>query len=233
MDELVARAGAASRPPDPALLDSIANSIKGSTRPVRPLPPLWLMTAATMMVCVGIAVAGAAVFGFYGFEKLGFSERMLIFCVLGALIWLAAQEFVRQMVPGSRLRVTPGTLLQIGVAVLIGIFALLFHDYHTAQFVSAGVVCLSVGVAHAVPTGLLAWLVLRRGFAVNGVSAGLAAGTLGGLAGVAMLELHCLNFEALHIIVWHTAVIPVSGLVGVLIGWVLSLRAARVTTASN
>jgi hypothetical protein len=85
--------------------------------------------------------------------------------------------------------------------VLVGVFALLFHDYHTERFVSVGVICLVTGVLHAIPAGLLSCLVLQRGFAVNPVSAGLVAGTLAGLAGVGLLELHCPNFQAIHILV--------------------------------
>jgi hypothetical protein len=65
---------------------------------------------------------------------------------------------------------------------------------------------------------------LRHGFAVNAASAGLVAGTLGGLAGVGMLELHCPNLQAAHILVWHTAVVPVSAALGALLGWELRFR---------
>jgi hypothetical protein len=58
-----------------------------------------------------------------------------------------------------------------------------------------GVVCLSAGLLHAIPAALASWLLLRRGFAVNPVAAGLVAGTLAGLAGVTMLELHCANLK--------------------------------------
>ncbi|HXK04781.1 MAG TPA: NrsF family protein, partial [Verrucomicrobiae bacterium] len=67
---------------------------------------------------------------------------------------------------------------------------------------------------HGLAAGLAGWLVLRRGFAVNPMAAGLAAGTLASLAGVGMLELHCPNLEALHVLVWHTAVVPVSAFAG-------------------
>src|SRR5208337_572621 len=97
---------------------------------------------------------------------------------------------------------------------LVAVFAALFHDYRTVDFVHQGIVCLAAGLILAIPAGLASWLVLRRGFAVNSVAAGLVAGALAGLAGVTMLELHCQNFEALHVMLWHTAVIPVSGAVG-------------------
>ena len=87
-------------------------------------------------------------------------------------------------------------------------------------------VCLTAGLLHAVPAALASWLLLRRGFAVNPVAAGLVAGTLAGLAGVTMLELHCANFQALHVMLWHTAVIPVSGAVGALVGRLWRSRTA-------
>ena len=162
--------------------------------------------------------------GFFGFEKLGILGRVLIFCALGAFIWAAAREFVSQMIPGSQHWLTPGTLLQVTIVVMVGIFALLFHDYHITRFVSTGIACLSAGLLHAIPAALLSWLVLRRGFAVNSIAAGLTAGMLGGLTGVTMLELHCPNFEVFHIMLWHTAVVPVSGAIGALTGAIVGMH---------
>ena len=69
------------------------------------------------------------------------------------------------------------------------------------------------------PAALLGVWWLRRGWVVNHVSAGLAAGALAGLAGLTLLELQCTNFQALHILVWHVLVVPVSGAAGALLGW--------------
>ena len=217
LDEQLKSAAHAPSKIEPALLASIADSIQPAMQPVRPLAPAWVLTAATALICAAVALAGADRLGFVGFEKLGIVPRALIFMALGVALLSAAREFVSQMIPGSRHRVTPGALLQIAVVALITVFALLFRDYHTTDFFSAGIVCLSVGLLHAAPAALVCWLVLRRGFAVNPLTAGLAAGILGGLAGVTMLELHCPNFEALHIIVWHTAVVPASGALGALV----------------
>ena len=60
------------------------------------------------------------------------------------------------------------------------------------------------------------------GWVVNPVSAGFVAGLLAALAGVSMLELHCSNFQTLHVLVWHTLVVPVSGAIGAFLGWVVS-----------
>jgi hypothetical protein len=103
------------------------------------------------------------------------------------------------------------------VAAWIAFDAILFHNYRMGSFVPEGIPCRRAGLAVALPTGVAVWLVLRRGFAMNAAGAGLAAGTLAGLAGLAMLEMHCPNLHAMHIMVWHTAVIPVSAIAGALL----------------
>jgi hypothetical protein len=96
-----------------------------------------------------------------------------------------------------------------------------FTDYRSwnsvGNFVAQGIPCLKAGLLHAIPVAIIAWWILRRGFAVNSLAAGVAIGTLSGLAGVAMLELHCPNFETPHILVWHTAVLALSGAAGALL----------------
>ncbi len=225
IDEILKKAaGGAAHEVEPALLKRVADSIEPSMRPVRPLPRTWVLTGALVLICAAVALAGAARAGFYGIEKMSPLERVLVFSTLVILAWLAGTEFVNEMIPGSRRRLSAGALLGIGCTVLVAVFALLFHDYHTDHFVSVGIVCLVTGVLHAIPVALLSWLLLRRGFAVNLVSAGIVAGTLAGLAGVGLLELHCPNFQATHILVWHTAVLLVSGALGGLAGIALRFR---------
>lgn len=219
MDEILKQAARNPHTVDPVLLDQVTSSIATSLIPVRPLPPSWMLEGALVAISVGIAVAGAARAGFYGFEKLGVAERALIFPALGVFLWLAASLWVSENIPGSWRRVSSGVLLAISTLGMIVVFAGIFHDYQTTHFVSAGVTCLLTGLLHAIPTAFLGWWVLRRGFAVNSVAAGLAGGTIAGLAGLAMLELHCPNFQALHILIWHIAVVPVSGAAGALLAW--------------
>ncbi len=226
MDEILKQAAEAPHDVDPTLLDRVSASIGASLSPVRPLPPAWVLESGVIVIAVAVAIAGAARAGFYGIEKLGNTERALIFPALGILLWLAATAWVAENIPGSRRRADPSILLLIGTLAMLTVFAGLFRDYRTDHFISAGIVCLLTGLLHAIPAGLLGWLVLRRGFAVDSVAAGLAAGTLAGLAGVAMLELHCPNFQAMHILIWHTAVLPVSAAAGALLAWRLSFRAS-------
>ena len=205
-------------------LQHLADSVKPSLRPVRPLPPTWVLTGSLVLICAAIALAGAARAGFYGIEKMDLLKRALIFPILLVFALTAGSGFVGEMIPGSRRRIPPSALLSLVIALLAGVFALLFRDYRTSDFFSAGIACLLTGLLFALPAALLAWLVLRRGFAVNPPSAGLVAGTLGGLAGLGMLELHCPNFQAAHVLLWHIALIPLSAAVGAFVAWALRLR---------
>ncbi len=219
IDRIVARAAEASSGVDPALVGRIAESLSSSVRPVRPVAQAWLRTSCLFLICWAVASGGAAILGFHGIEKLDAAGIALIFPALGIFTWLAAATSVAETTPGSRRWIAPGVLLAAGSLGLLAVFALLFRDYRTDRFIAQGIVCLKAGLLHAVPTAIGTWLLLRRGFAVNPRSAGLAAGTLAGLAGVAMLELHCANLGAPHIMVWHTAVVVLSGIAGALVGW--------------
>jgi hypothetical protein len=206
IDYVLTKAARAPYDLKPERLQRVADSIRPSLHPVRPL-------------------AGAARAGFFGFAKMDLLEHLLVFPALVLLAWVAASEFAHAMIPGSLRRISPGALLGFGTAALLAMFASLFRDYQTDHFFSIGIVCLLTGLLHAIPAALLGWLLVRRGFATNLVTAGLVAGVLGGLAGVGVLELHCPNFQAAHVLVWHTCVVPLSGAAGALVGWTLRFRA--------
>lgn len=215
--------------PAPQTLERIAVRLRTSMRPVRPLPPAWLLIAVLLLVCAAVALLGAARGGFFGFEKMTAFQGVLVFAALGLFAWAAASESVLAVIPGSRRRFSTAAMLCFGCGALLAVFAAAFREREVTHFFAAGVVCLAIGLLHALPAGLLGWLVLRRGFAVQPVSAGLATGTLAGLAGVGMLELHCPNFQAAHALVWHTAVIPLSAALGALIAGIGS-RARRASS---
>jgi hypothetical protein len=217
VDDILKRAADGAPDVDPALLERIANSLGSGLRPVAVLPSSWILTSGLMLICAIVAIAGASILGFSGVRKMTSAEIAIIFSALGVLAWAAASLSVAEMVPGSRKRLSAGLLGGIACIDLAVVFALLFDDYGTEQFVVQGMKCLIAGLAIALPASGGAWMLLRRGFAVNSACAAFAMGTLAGLAGVTMLELHCPNFEVLHLLVWHIAVLPVSGGIAVLV----------------
>jgi hypothetical protein len=140
--------------------------------------------------------------------------------VLAAVV---ARECVARWIPGSRVRLRAAVLLAGGCGALLLLFGLLFRDYRADHFLTAGLGCLEQGMLRAIPAGILAAVILRRGFAARPVVAALTVGALAGLTGVVFLELHCTNFEAPHQLVWHTAVLPVAAALGALVTWLVTL----------
>jgi hypothetical protein len=221
IDEMLDKAAHVPHAVPAELMKRVADSIGPSLQPVRPLAPTWALVIGVVLVGTAVALVGAARAGVQGVEALGVPARLLIFGALALLAGVSAAQMVREWIPGSRY-VPSAAILAASCLALLVVFALLFHDYQTNHFLSSGLTCLATGLLHAVPAALLAWWLLRRGYPVNSVSAGLTAGTFAGLAGLTMLELHCTNFEALHVLVWHTLVVPVSAALGALAGWVLA-----------
>jgi hypothetical protein len=200
-------------------VDRIAQSLAGTARPVRRLRSPGIIAAGLIAICVAVGVLAAAKLGIYGLPKLSALEMAAIFPVLCALIALFARGLSGRMTPGSRPYVGPGWMVAGASMALALTFAVLFHDYHTVRFVPSGLVCLKAGIAVGIPAALLGLLIIRRGFFIHPVGAGMVLGALGGLAGVMMLEVHCPNFQALHVMVWHTAVVPVSSGLGGIVAW--------------
>jgi hypothetical protein len=219
IDDILRQAANTPHEVDPALLDRISGAIAPSLQPVRQPPPVGVLAVGLFLICTTVALAGAVLLGFHGIRNLSGAEIALIFPVLGVLLWIAAISSVGAMTPGSSRRIPSEWVPAFTVLVLIAVFAWSFQDYRVERFVSQGIVCLTAGVLTAIPAGIGSWWLLHRGYAVNPVAAGLIVGTLASLAGVTMLELHCPNFQALHILIWHTAVVPVSALVGAFIPW--------------
>jgi len=227
IDDILTRAAGPVSEVPPELLARISGSIGSSLRPVRPLPSVRVLAGAAAGTSVIVAIIGALILGPNGIRRMATGSFIGIAAVIAVLICLAASNAVNAMIPGRRLPVRPWILVVAGTLALVGIFALVFHDHGTVRFVHQGIVCLIAGLVQAAVAGLAGGMVLHRGFAVNVVSAGITQGTLAGLAGVMMLELHCVDFQAPHTIVWHTAVVPVSGLAGAFLGWAALVRKAR------
>lgn len=206
-------------PPGPRteVMENIAGSVAASMRPIRPLPAPWLLAAELVLLCAATGFAAAVPLGLFGIARMTLLERCGVFSALSILTLISAPEVVRAVIPGSRRRLSSGALLATVVLSMEAVLFACFRDFHTNRFLHAGLVCLSLGTLTALVTGLLAWVVLRRGFAVDETAAGLAAGTLAGLAGVTMLELHCPNFETAHLLVWHAGVLLLSAGLGALL----------------
>jgi len=224
LDQILARSQA-EHEVSPEVLERISGAIVPGLRPVRPMASPSLLVAGLLALGLGVGIAGAAVLGMHGLAKLSGAQAVAIFAMVGLVTGLAASQSAAEMVPGSKRTVNPYVLVLGGSLALLSVFAVLFRGYSTDGLVEQGFRCLRAGLLHALPTGAAAWLILRRGFAVDPTAAGMVAGTLAGMAGLTMLELHCANLQAIHVMIWHVGVVAVSAAAGAALTRGLTFRA--------
>jgi hypothetical protein len=196
------------------LLQNITAQIGSSLEPVQAVPPAWVLVTALVASVIGVAAAGAGILGLFGIRAMSIGAATAVFCSLGVFTVLAAATCVQLGIPGSRKWVRPSVLLATAALALVALFATCFDNYDTEDFLAQGIRCLVAGLISAVPAALLTSLILRRCFPLDAGATMLVCGTLAGLAGVTMLELHCPKLLAPHLIVWHTAVLLVSAATG-------------------
>jgi hypothetical protein len=218
IDNILKRAAEALPQVHPAVVDRAAAAVASRAGAVRPVPPPWVWKCGLFLIWVLVAAGGGIALGLHGIAKMSALESVTIFAELGILTWLAVGACVTEITPGSRRIVAPWILGLAGCAALAAVFALLFSDYAMERFVAHGMTCLTAGLLFAVPVWIAAAWMLHRGFPVNPAASGTAKGILAGLAGVAMLELHCGNLEAPHVMVWHTGVLIISVAAGAVLG---------------
>ena len=224
-DDVLRKAAQSSPTPDPALLERIAGAMQPSMKPVRPMASVRMLSVGLATICIAIGLGAGLLIGTGGSRAMTGTQR-LIFPALTGFITAAGAAWAASVIPGSKRREAPWNLLCSATFTLLALFPTLFHDHHNDHFVSAGLVCLAIGLLYAVPVGLAGWWLTRRGFAVNPKDAALAAGTLAGLGGIGVLELHCPNFQLAHLLVWHTAVIPLSAALAVGLTKLVQVRRA-------
>jgi hypothetical protein len=207
-----------SKEPDPNGIEGAKAAIPRSIEPVRPIAPVPVFVSLFILVFMAVAAGGAAVLGVRGFPALSWTERVVISGVLLATAAMAAIASAREMSPAGGRRIAAAALVLTALILAIA-FAGLFRNYDTSGFVAEGVPCLSAGLLFALPAGLVIWLLLRRGFLLDWRAAGIAGGTLAGLSGIGVLEVHCPILKAPHVMFWHLAVVLISGVAGFFIGW--------------
>jgi hypothetical protein len=151
----------------------------------------------------------------------------LAFGALAICAALLAVSLAADMSPGSR-RPAPSVALTGGILLsLAAIFCVLLpYRTETSFWVPSGQ-CLQLGVVFAVPTALLAWALLGRGAALSPAISGAAAGLLGGLAGLTVLEIHCTDDNLPHVLVAHWGTSLVCTAVGLAVGVLIERQERR------
>ena len=202
----------------PADLRQIAEGLAADLRPVRPMAPARYFFG----VLVGIfsSIVGLSIYrmGAFAISMMTSLQTVAILSALSISAGLLAYSLVHQMVPGSRHRIPPKLLPIVITISLAFAIAILFQFQHEPDFWRDGWTCIRVGIPIGVLAAVPFWLVLRRGAILSPSMTGAASGLFAGLAGTSVLEMHCANLDASHILVSHLGAAILCALAGLVTG---------------
>lgn len=211
----------------PELTQAIAERIGRNLSAVRPLRPFGYYAAGFALIFLAPIVAALGMLSTNGIATMSPAAIVLAFGALAICAALLAVSLAADMSPGSR-RPAPSVVLTGGILLsLAAIFCVLLpYRTETSFWVQSGL-CLQLGVVFAVPTAALAWGLLRRGAALSPAMSGAATGLLGGLAGLAVLEIHCPDQNVAHVLVAHWGAALVCTAAAWLAGALMETRVRR------
>jgi len=205
-------------PPSPATLRQIVEGITSNLRPVRPVAPARYFFGAFVGIFACIVALGVYRMGAFAIAVMTPLQAATILSALAISTGLLAYSLVHQMVPGSRHRVPP-RLLPVAITISLTIaITVLFHFEHEQDFWGNAWACIRAGTTIGFLAAVPFWLVLRRGAILSPGMTGAATGLLAGLVGTSVLEIHCPNLDAWHILVSHVGVAILCALAGLFIG---------------
>ena len=213
--------------PSAATLRSIAEGIGANLRPVHPVAPARYFFAAFVGIFVSVAAYGVYHLGAFAIAAMPPLQTAAILSALAVSTGLLAYSLVQQMVPGSLHRISPG-MLPVSITILLAIaITILFQFQHERDFWGNTWTCIRAGTPFGVLSAVPIWLLLRRGVLLSPSVAGAATGLFAGLVGSTVLEIHCPNLNAWHILVSHLGVAILCTMAGLMSGLTIEMVGKR------
>jgi hypothetical protein len=207
-----------SSQPSSQTVQRIEHALISDLSVVKPPAPVRHIFVSLVVVFIVLVVLMAYRLGAFGIAAMNPSQLARI---LGAIVissGLLIYSLLRQIVPGSRHRISP-RLLPMGVVVsLILVTSVSFQFQYEANFWTRGWVCLGLGLPIAGLAALPLGIVLRRGAVLYPAMTGAVTGLIAGLVGTSVLQIHCPNLDVWHIVVWHLGVAVVCSIAGLGLG---------------
>ncbi len=200
------------------LSNRVLTSVLADLKPVKPIPPPWVLATAFAAVLIAVLALAVWLTGSAGFFALSAMAKMLTLSIIGVGALLLSFSLAQRMIPGSLQRVP---VLQVALALAVAfifVVALMFHDVTDWKTLAMQRTCLWLGLAAAIVTATLGSLVVRRGARINRFATVVSIGALSGVSALLVLTVHCPILKATHILVWHGGAVAVAILAAWLVG---------------
>jgi hypothetical protein len=225
----VLAAPVSSSQPSSQTLRWIERVLINDLRAVKPVAPAGRVFISLVAIFVVLALLIAYRLGAFGIGAMSPWQLARIFGAIAISFGLLIHSLLRQIVPGSRHRISPRLLLMGVVLSLILVTSVSFQFQHEANFWARGWVCLGLGLPIGGLAALPLWMVLRRGAILYPAMTGAATGLIAGLVGTSVLEIHCPNLNGWHTMVWHLGVAVVCSIAGLGLGLKSEMRSRQRT----
>ncbi len=207
------------------VVSRITATLTRQLRPVTPLPSDPTLTVLIFVFFAAFCLIVTGTVGFLGYAAMTGAERAVYYSIIGIFGLLFSNAAVASAIPAAKVRIPAYLLIFASVVVTALAVSVMFPSIVPAQFVRRGIPCLRLGCVCAVLFGVVAGLLLRRGYITDRWRTALIVSCFAGFSGVAVLSLHCPLLNALHIIVWHLGAMAISALVGLAIAALFPARA--------
>lgn len=216
--EALGSARSAHPPPDPdsALIERIRADLK-PVRQIRSAGFYFLLFLGSVLALTAIAFALKP--STAGLKALGAGRAFGMLGAVSFAVITLTYLSTRLMVPGSRFRISARSGLAVsGLVIMAAVLALIPETRHQ-HFVKTAWSCFLLGLPFGLVSAAAAHLILFQGAPLWTPMTGLTAGTLGGLSGLAFLEVYCPLLDRGHVTFGHVTVPLVAGLFAALLHW--------------
>lgn len=187
-----------------------------------PLPGQSTLRLVFAAMILSVSMTLLMVVGPLGWHLMTPFQKTACVVLLGAVAILEADQLARVMVPGSKRLMRSSLVILLGF-VLTSAIALLFpYEPHTVD-PAWNWNCFQSALTLAIPTAVLAMLVVRRGMSLSLSETGAMVGMFAAAGGTIVMQLHCDINESSHVMIGH--VLPL--VVGAGLGWVFGWAVAK------
>jgi hypothetical protein len=196
----------------------VTQAIKGSLKPVSPLPSGTAIAAELIVAFLLFSAMIISVMTASGFVAMNLLQLAGIGAILALGVLLLGSSLAEQMTPGSLQRIPARAAAVILLTGLIAGIVLLFPWRIPEAFAIRGWRCLRAGLILAVPATPVFGFFVRRGVFLSLRTFGATLGAMAGLLSVTMLQFSCELQNIPHLLVWHVGVLAISTAVGAIAG---------------